>query len=373
MKTILRFVPVFIFAIILSGVIYAEEAAQEDLGPTPEKKAPPAQDSLLPPSIEDIEAAEGKTAAPAKKEEPAKPAVEEKPAKPAAEAKPPVAPVAAKEEPAKTAAPVTAPRPGVPRVAVLPFVNSTKEAGPAEKVAGIAAPTLQDLLVNTGKVDVVERSRIDEMLTEINFGASGLVDAPTAAKMGKLLGVTHIVTGDVQRVARDRQITKAYNIESTKETYYVVLLVRVIDAVNGKVVTSKKAEKSREQVLTKYNEKQETDIVTPLMEEALKGVVGDLVTAMSPGEKKEGKTFAVKFDSQPTGADVEVDGIFEGNCPVDADLETGVHVVKITLPGYEVWEQKIKVRDGKNKPIMAKLVLKPVTTNTNVDVNINKK
>jgi hypothetical protein len=227
------------------------------------------------------------------------------------------------------------------------------------------------MLVNTGKVDVVERSRIDEMLTEINFGTSGLVDAPTAAKMGKLLGVTHIVTGDVQRVARDRQVTKAYNIESTRETYYVVLLVRVIDAVNGKVVASKKAEKTREQVLTKYNEKQETDIVTPLMEEALKGTVDDLVTAMSPSEKKEGKTFAVKFDSQPTGADVEVDGIFEGNCPVEADLEAGVHVVKISLPGYELW--KIKVKAGKNKPITAKLVLKPVTTNTNVDVNINKK
>jgi hypothetical protein len=182
MKTMLRFVPMLMLAVVLSGVIYAEEAAEEDLGPPPEKKAPPAQESLLPPSIEDIEATEGKTA-PAKKEEP-KPAVEEKPAKPAAEAKPPVAPVAAKEEPAKTAAPVTTPRPGVPRVAVLPFVNSTKETGPAEKVAGITAPTLQDMLVNTGKVDVVERSRIDEMLTEINFGASGLVDAPTAAKMG---------------------------------------------------------------------------------------------------------------------------------------------------------------------------------------------
>jgi len=318
-------------AVVLSGATYAEEAA----------------------------------------EEPAKPAAEEKPA---AEAKPPVAPAAAKEEPAKTPAPVVAPRPGVPRVAVLPFVNSTKQVGEAEKVAGVAAPTLQDMLVNTGKVDVVERSRIDEMLTEINFGTSGLVDAPTAAKMGKLLGVTHIVTGDVQRVARDRQITKAYNIESTRETYYVTLIVRVIDAANGRVVTSKKAEQPREQILTKYNEKQETDVMTPLVEEGLKGIVGDLVTAMLPGERKEGKTFVVKFDSQPTGADVEVDGIFEGNCPVEADLEAGVHVVKITLPGYEVWEQKmVKVRDGKNKPITAKLVLKPATTNTNVDVNINKK
>jgi curli biogenesis system outer membrane secretion channel CsgG len=362
MKAFWRVLPVLFVTLVLN----AGEAEEEET-PPPENKQPPAQDSLLPPNLDELIEKETKPAAvqPAETKEAGKAA----PAAPKAEAPAMEAPVV---EAPKQAPPVeAAPRAGVPRIAVLPFGNSTRQTGIAETVAGIAAPTLANLFVGTGKVDVIERARLDDVLKEIEFSKSGLVEGKAAVDMGKMLGATHIVTGDVQRVSKDRQVTKAYNIESTKETYNVSILVRVVDAATGKVIASKKAEQAREEILTKYNVKEESDVVTPLAEKALETVVPDFIKAMVP-EKKDTKTFVFKVQSQPEGADVEIDGIFEGNCPVETALEAGVHTVKVTLPGYEVWEQKVKVREDAKKPIVARLRPKPETTKTDVNVTINK-
>jgi hypothetical protein len=47
-------------------------------------------------------------------------------------------------------------------------------------------------LLKVGKLDVVDRKRIDEILEEQEFGRSGFVDEKTAVEVGKLLGV-HII------------------------------------------------------------------------------------------------------------------------------------------------------------------------------------
>jgi len=43
-------------------------------------------------------------------------------------------------------------------------------------------------LLKVGKLDVVDRKRIDEILEEQEFGRSGFVDEKTAVEVGKLLG-----------------------------------------------------------------------------------------------------------------------------------------------------------------------------------------
>ncbi|HHN46795.1 MAG TPA: PEGA domain-containing protein [Planctomycetes bacterium] len=362
MKTRIGFVAVLALSIMLAAGTFAEEDVDE--GAQPDAPKPPAAESLLPPSLDDIIAEEGKP-------QPARETPKTQPAKPDTHpAKLDAATAATGRVDTAAVAPQPA-RPGVPRVAVLPFVNSVGQRGAAETVTRISAPTLVDKLVSTGKVDVIERGRLDAVLEEVQFAKSGLVDAGTAVSMGKLLGATHIVTGDVRQVSRDRQIIKAYNVESIKDAYHVVVLVRVIDAASGRVVSSHKAEKTREEIVTKYNEKQEGDIVTPLAEQAFEGVIGDIVKAMVP-EKKDVKTYVFLVNSAPEGADVEIDGVFEGNCPLETEVEAGIRLVRVTLPGYEVWEQKVRVRADARRPIVARLRPKPETTTTDVNVTINK-
>ncbi|MCC5639979.1 penicillin-binding protein activator LpoB [Nostoc sp. CHAB 5844] len=64
-----------------------------------------------------------------------------------------------------------------------------------------SAKGVSDILVNklfeSGNFRVIERSKLEAVLAEQNLGASGRVDASTAAKIGRILGVDTIVTGSI--------------------------------------------------------------------------------------------------------------------------------------------------------------------------------
>ncbi|MDQ7007107.1 MAG: CsgG/HfaB family protein [Acidobacteriota bacterium] len=60
-----------------------------------------------------------------------------------------------------------------------------------------AAANLAEELFKTGRFRVIERQRLDAVLSEQNLGDSGRIDATTAARIGKILGVQLVVIGSV--------------------------------------------------------------------------------------------------------------------------------------------------------------------------------
>ncbi|HYK35032.1 CsgG/HfaB family protein [Alloacidobacterium sp.] len=64
---------------------------------------------------------------------------------------------------------------------------------------------LIDKLVNDGTYRVIERNQIDKILNEQNFSNSNRADANTAAKIGHILGVDAVITGDITQFGRDDQ------------------------------------------------------------------------------------------------------------------------------------------------------------------------
>lgn len=100
-----------------------------------------------------------------------------------------------------------------PTVAVLPFVNSAigdaqAELAPLSK--GIADLLIIELAQNTG-IRLVERENIANILREQNLATDGRVDDATAARVGRLLGARHIVTGTF---VTDRSGTMVITIKS---------------------------------------------------------------------------------------------------------------------------------------------------------------
>lgn len=75
------------------------------------------------------------------------------------------------------------------------YGNLFRGKGPARGIGDL----LTNRLVQSGRYVVVERSRIDEILREQNFGQSGRVDASTAAEIGRILGVELVVIGSITR------------------------------------------------------------------------------------------------------------------------------------------------------------------------------
>jgi len=79
-------------------------------------------------------------------------------------------------------------------IAVFPLEDLTSSAetkGLGEEIAA----TLTDGLARSGKVRIVERSRLKQMLEELKLSASGIIDDQTAIRAGKFLGANALLLG----------------------------------------------------------------------------------------------------------------------------------------------------------------------------------
>jgi len=96
--------------------------------------------------------------------------------------------------------------------------------------------------VGTKVFEVVERSRLNTVLAEQSIGEAGLVSDAEAAKIGELLGVEVILSGDVsdnREDASSREIHKTYK-DNQEVSYAVNCITRKVKvAANVRIVNAK--------------------------------------------------------------------------------------------------------------------------------------
>jgi hypothetical protein len=63
----------------------------------------------------------------------------------------------------------------------------------------------------------------------------------------------------------------------------------------------------------------------------------------------------VQVSSEPSRADIMIDGEYAGSTPSQLRLKVGPHSVKITKKGFAPWERSIKVESGESRNIAAEL------------------
>jgi hypothetical protein len=63
----------------------------------------------------------------------------------------------------------------------------------------------------------------------------------------------------------------------------------------------------------------------------------------------------LQLESDPSGADIEVDGSFVGNTPSDVQVTEGDHAVMVKKTGFKDWERKLKVSGGSSVHLSAQL------------------
>jgi TolB-like protein len=100
-------------------------------------------------------------------------------------------------------------------LAVLYFRNTTGETrlNPLQK--GFALLLMTDLSQVEG-IQLVERVKFQALAEELNLGASGIVDSATAPRVGKLLGASYLVGGDLKG-AQAPQIGIVSNLLQVKD------------------------------------------------------------------------------------------------------------------------------------------------------------
>ncbi len=119
---------------------------------------------------------------------------------------------------------------------------------PAEFARGLTE-MLTTALVETERFIVLERAAIDKVTGEQDFGASGRVNQETAAASGKIIGAQLLITGDITEFTYNQTSVggtfkpiKILKAKSDRVTAMVALDLRLIDAVTGEVVFSRRSE-----------------------------------------------------------------------------------------------------------------------------------
>lgn len=105
-------------------------------------------------------------------------------------------------------------------MAVLPFANGGSYGLEAEDYDALEVGMQQMLTTEFAMNDqlrVVDRSRIKDLLAEQDLGASGRVDANTAAKIGRIVGAKYMVMGGfIDTYGTMRLDIQIVNVETTE-------------------------------------------------------------------------------------------------------------------------------------------------------------
>ena len=119
------------------------------------------------------------------------------------------------------------------RVAVLDFENNSTWRWWGDKLGEAAADVFVTSLMETGQFSVIEREKIEGVMIEQDFGASGRVTPQTAAKIGKLLGVDLLLTGSVSQFSVSRTGGGIGSIGVGVTKGKVVLQARLVNTTTG--------------------------------------------------------------------------------------------------------------------------------------------
>lgn len=122
------------------------------------------------------------------------------------------------------------------RVAVMDFQNNSTWSWWGDRLGEAANDEFVTQLVNSGQFSVIERQKLQALLAEQSLGASGAVQASTAAKIGKLLGVQVIFTGSITAFSIKKTGGSIAGFGASYTKAESKLDVRMIDVNTGEIL-----------------------------------------------------------------------------------------------------------------------------------------
>lgn len=235
---------------------------------------------------------------------------------------------------------------GATTVAVVDFTNNTGYhiLGNIEEVA---ADYLTTYINARDDFQVVERTKLKSIITEHGFTTSGLVDqTDSAVELGKLLGAEYILTGSLINLDIEEKSFSGYGITSKSVTLTLECNIKLISINTGAILVSDIYSSSNS-----YQNHSASSIKIDLRgkaRELMRNIAHDFardLESIKRGERDRAEVF-VEFLSTPTGASIEIDGIYYGSTPTRIPVSKGVHRVVISMGGYETWDKMVNFHEG---------------------------
>lgn len=188
-----------------------------------------------------------------------------------------------------------------PSIAVLPFsmdrnvvitTGRTLISGTVEDQSSLLTNELIHQLVATRKFDVLERTRVDDLIREKELQESDFAAPDEAAKIARLLGADYFVLGRIDDF--DVEIENKA-IPYSSQTYQqheaeIDLYLRVVDARSGRIVAAEKFESEAKVRVVK--DKKTPNVGKLVVSQAAQDMVGRITNTVFPVKvaRVEGRT-----------------------------------------------------------------------------------
>lgn len=187
------------------------------------------------------------------------------------------------------------------RVAVIDFENNSTWNWWGDNLGRAAADVFVTAMMESGQFSMIERDKVQAIMAEQNFGASGRVTPQTAAKIGQLLGVDLMLTGSVSQFSISRTGGGIRGVSVGVTTGKVVLQARLVNTTTGEIVVAAEEENTKRLVgarVRSINFEQEFDygMANEIMHPAVEKMVVKIVensAGMSGGASHSGRVIKV--------------------------------------------------------------------------------
>lgn len=203
------------------------------------------------------------------------------------------------------------------RIAVLDFGTS---GGLSDMEAVTLTNRLRSMLVKTNAFVVLERGKMDEILTEQGFQQTGCTTTECAIEVGKMLNVQKMVSGTIGKLGRTWTMD-----------------ISLIDIETSQI------EKSFFQ-----DYKGEIDGLLTEME-SVAVEIADITGKKDEVQSLKNKTFNLSILSKPSEANIYINGKFAGKTPFERKAKEGLQLeIKLEKKNYITWKKNISVTKNIN-------------------------
>lgn len=156
------------------------------------------------------------------------------------------------------------------------------------KVGRAVAEMLAIEIVKDGSLKVVERNQLEKILNEHKLSASGTIDPSDAVRIGKVLGVSAILTGSVIQYSVEQKSTGILGIGSTSTIATVAINGKLIDTTTAEIISAMegKGEESSSSVMIGSLVRTDVSIEQTILQEATKKAISQILAKLKENEAK---------------------------------------------------------------------------------------
>jgi len=139
-----------------------------------------------------------------------------------------------------------------PSMAVLDFTNQTNAYWWKPGIGRELSNVLTNELASSKKFAILERRKLDSVISELKLNESGLVDQSSKRRIGRIKGAKYLVTAAVSSYEEDTEGSDSglsfmgFGIGQKKQKASLSIDLRVIETETGEIVDSRTIEATSE-------------------------------------------------------------------------------------------------------------------------------